>query len=321
MRARRAEGGADAAAPSRLMASATAPEHRLADRRKLLLTLGAPYALLLLASLVEWPWRALGAPGALGTLTPPSFVLLALSVAASAYALRRKLPLSMITWLPAGQGAVVLLATGFFAAGAQDQLTGLAFIIAFGFVYLLVLAIATAIASNGAPVAVAFVAFFALTQAARFPVFGADGEGASANAGLLTLAAFGRAAIELAVLAWLARRLVEAADSSAMSAALWIVALTLGHGALAGWEDPALRGVLTLAEYGEQVFRWFMLASIQLGMAGAIIRFRRAQFRDQDAPPERAEPEDERAEPDEPPPPAPSPARSGRPTPRRRRRR
>ena len=321
MRARRAEGGADAAAPSRLMASATAPEHRLVDRRKLLLTLGAPYALLLLASLVEWPWRALGAPGALGTLTPPSFVLLALSVAASAYALRRKLPLSMITWLPAGQGAVVLLATGFFAAGAQDQLTGLAFIIAFGFVYLLVLAIATAIASNGAPVAIAFVAFFALTQAARFPVFGADGEGASANAGLLTLAAFARAAIELAVLAWLARRLVETADSSAMSAALWIVALTLGHGALAGWEDPALRGVLTLAEYGEQVFRWFMLASIQLGMAGAIIRFRRAQFRDQDAPPERAEPEDERAEPDEPPPPAPSPARSGRPTPRRRRRR
>ena len=320
MRARRAEGGADAAAPSRLMASATAPEHRLADRRKLLLTLGAPYGLLLLASLVEWPWRALGAPGALGTLTPPSFVLLALSVAASAYALRRKLPLSMITWLPAGQGAVVLLATGFFAAGAQDQLTGLAFIIAFGFVYLLVLAIATAIASNGAPVAIAFVAFFALTQAARFPVFGADGEGASANAGLLTLAAFARAAIELAVLAWLARRLVEAADSSAMSAALWIVALALGHGALAGWEDPALRGALTFAEYGEQIVRWFMLASIQLGMAGAIIRFRRAQFRDQDAPPERAEPERASdADAEEPPPPA--PARSGRPTPRRRRRR
>lgn len=318
MRARRAEGGADAAAPSRLMASATAPEHRLADRRKLLLTLGAPYGLLLLASLVEWPWRALGAPGALGTLTPPSFVLLALSVAASAYALRRKLPLSMITWLPAGQGAVVLLATGFFAAGAQDQLTGLALIIAFGFVYLLVLAIATAIASNGAPVAIAFVAFFALTRAARFPVFGADGEESTANAGLLTLAAFARAAIELAVLAWLARRLVEAADSSAMSAALWIVALTLGHGALAGWEEPALRGALTFAEYREQVVRWLVLASIQLGMAGVIIRFRRAQFRDQDAPPERDEPAQERADAEEPHPPHP---RGGRPTPRRRRRR
>lgn len=303
------------------MTPATAPEHRLADRRKLLITLGAPYALLLLASLVEWPWRTLGAPGVIGALTPPSLVLLALSVAASAYALRRKLPLSMITWLPAGQGAVVLLATGFFAGGAQDQLTGLAFIIAFGFVYLLVLAIATAIASNGAPVAVAFVAFFALTQAARFPVFGSDGGGAGAGAGLLTLAAFARAAIELAVLAWLARRLVEAADSSAMSASLWIVALALGHGALAGWEDPALRGALTLGEYVEQVVRWLMLASIQLGMAGAIIRFRRAQFRDQEAQPESAEPEiaESAADAEEPAPPA--RARSGRPTPRRRRRR
>ena len=311
------------------MTPATAPEHRLADRRKLLLTLGAPYALLLLASLVEWPWRALGAPGVIGALTPPSLVLLALSVAASAYALRRKLPLSMITWLPAGQGAVVLLATGFFAGGAQDQLTGLAFIIAFGFVYLLVLAIATAIASNGAPAAIAFVAFFTLTQAARFPVFGADGAAASANAGLLTLAAFGRAAVELAVLAWLARRLVEAADSSAMSAALWIVALALGHGALAGWEDPALRGALTLGEYVEQVVRWLMLASIQLGMAGAIIRFRRAQYRDQEqfhaqeAQPKSAAPEPEVAAAAEeaPAPPPPARARSGRPTPRRRRRR
>ena len=142
---------------------------RLADRRRLLLTLGAPYALLLLASLVEWPWRALGAPGVVGALTPPSFILLAFSVGASTYALRRKLPLSMITWLPAGQGAIVLLATGFFAGGAQDQLTGLAFIIAYGFIFLIVLAVATAIASNGAPVAVAFVAFFALDAGRALP--------------------------------------------------------------------------------------------------------------------------------------------------------
>ena len=288
---------------------------RLADRRRLLLTLGAPYALLLLASLVEWPWRALGAPSVAGSLSPPGFVLLAFAVGASTYALRRKLPLSMITWLPAGQGAVALLATGFFAGGAQDQLTGLAFIAAYGFIFLIVLAIATAIASNGAPVAIAFVAFFALTQAARFPIFGAD----IPNAGLLTLAAFLRAAVELAVLAWLARRLVEAADSSAMPTALWIVALTLGHGALAGWEDPALRSALTLSEYVEQIARWLMLACIQLGMAAVLIRFRRAQYRDQEAPPPPAEPEIERSDAaDEP---APSAPRGGRPTPRRRRRR
>lgn len=293
---------------------------RLADRRRLLLTLGAPYALLLLASLVEWPWRALGAPSVAGSLSPPGFVLLAFAVGASTYALRRKLPLSMITWLPAGQGAVVLLATGFFAGGAQDQLTGLAFIAAYGFIFLIVLAIATAIASNGAPVAIAFVAFFALTQAARFPVFGADGGAATPNAGLLTLAAFLRAAIELAVLTWLARRLVEAADSSAMPTALWIVALTLGHGALAGWEDPALRGALTLSEYVEQVARWLMLACIQLGMAAVLIRFRRAQYRDQAPPPPPAEPERERSDATEAEP-MPSAQRGGRPTPRRRRRR
>ncbi len=297
----------------------SAPPARLADRRRLLLTLGAPYALLLLASLVEWPWRALGAPSVAGSLSPPGFVLLAFAVGASTYALRRKLPLSMITWLPAGQGAIVLLATGFFAGGAQDQLTGLAFIAAYGFIFLIVLAIATAIASNGAPVAIAFVAFFALTQAARFPIFGADGGAAVPNAGLLTLAAFVRAAVELAVLAWLARRLVEAADSSAMPTALWIVALTLGHGALAGWEDPALRGALTLSEYVEQVARWLMLACIQLGMAAVLIRFRRAQFRDQEAqPPQPPEPEHERSDAAAE---APAPPRAGRPTPRRRRRR
>ena len=299
----------------------SAPPARLADRRRLLLTLGAPYALLLLASLVEWPWRALGAPTVAGSLSPPGFVLLAFAVGASTYALRRKLPLSMITWLPAGQGAIVLLATGFFAGGAQDQLTGLAFIAAYGFIFLIVLAIATAIASNGAPVAIAFVAFFALTQAARFPIFGADGGGAEvANAGLLTLAAFLRAAVELAVLAWLARRLVEAADSSAMPTALWIVALTLGHGALAGWEDPALRGALTLSEYVEQVARWLMLACIQLGMAAVLIRFRRAQHRDQEAQPQQpADPEPERSDAADAP--APTSPRAGRPTPRRRRRR
>ena len=297
----------------------SAPPARLADRRRLLLTLGAPYALLLLASLVEWPWRALGAPTVAGSLSPPGFVLLAFAVGASTYALRRKLPLSMITWLPAGQGAIVLLATGFFAGGAQDQLTGLAFIAAYGFIFLIVLAIATAIASNGAPVAIAFVAFFALTQAARFPIFGADGGAAVPNAGLLTLAAFLRAAVELAVLAWLSRRLVEATDSSAMQTALWIVALTLGHGALAGWEDPALRGALTLSEYVDQVARWLMLACIQLGMAAVLIRFRRAQFRDQEAQPQPAEPEPEHSDAVEEP--APTSPRGGRPTPRRRRRR
>ena len=170
------------------MAAQAAPEMRLADRRKLLLTLGFPFALLLLSSLVAWPWRAFDLPGVLGALTPLSFVLLAVTVGTSTYALRRQLPLSMITWLPAGQGAIVLLATGLLAGGAQEQLTALAFIVAYGLIFLIVLGITTAIAAHGGSVAIAFISFFVFTQAARFPVFEVEGAVAT-NASLLTLGA------------------------------------------------------------------------------------------------------------------------------------
>ena len=262
------------------MAAQPASEMRLADRRKLLLTLGFPYALLLLSSLVAWPWRALDLPGVLGALTPPSFILLAVTVGSSTYALRKKLPLSMITWLPVGQGAIVLLATGLLAGGAQEQLTALAFIVAYGLIFLIVLGITTAIAAHGWPVAIAFISFFVFTQAARFPVFGVEGA-ATANAGLLTLAAAVVAIAELALMVWLARRLVEAADESTVATALWIVALTLGHGLLAGWRDPILEGSFSIGAYAEQIVRWLTFAGIQLGMAGVLIRFRRAQFREQ----------------------------------------
>lgn len=266
------------------MAAQPTPEMRLADRRKLLLTLGFPYALLLLSSLVAWPWRALDLPGVLGALTPLSFILLAVTVGTSTYALRKQLPLSMITWLPAGQGAIVLLATGLLAGGAQEQLTALAFIVAYGIIFLIVLGITTAIAAHGGPVAIAFISLFVFTQAARFPVFGVEGA-ATANAGLLTLAAASIAVAELALMVWLARRLVEAADESATATALWIVALTLGHGLLAGWRDPLLEGSFSITAYAEQVVRWLTFAGIQLGMAGVLIRFRRAQFREQDTQP------------------------------------
>ena len=297
-----------------------APDMRLADRRKLLLTLVFPLGLLLLSSLVAWPWRALDLPGTLGALTPLSFLLLAFTVGSSTYALRRKLPLSMITWLPAGQGAIVLLATGLLAGGAQEQLTALAFIVAYGLIFLIVLGITTAIAAHGGPVAIAFISFFVFTQAARFPVF--EGEGAAAgNAGLLTLAAAAIAIVELALMAWLARRLVEAADESAMGSALWIVALTLGHGILAGWRDPMLEGSFNVGAYAEQVVRWFTFAGIQLGMAGVLIRFRRAQFREQQTQQDVQLASEEEAPPPTPEePPVRQPRRGGRPTPRRRRR-
>ncbi len=302
------------------MTAQPAPEMRLADRRKLLLTLGFPYALLLLSSLVAWPWRALDLPGVLGALTPLSFVLLAVTVGASTYALRKRLPLSMITWLPAGQGAIVLLATGLLAGGAQEQLTALAFIVAYGLIFMIVLGITTAIAAHGWPVAIAFISFFVFTQAARFPVFEVEGA-VTANAGLLTFAAAAVGVAEIALMVWLARRLVEAADESTVATALWIVALTLGHGLLAGWRDPILEGSFNIGAYAEQVVRWFTFAGIQLGMAGVLIRFRRAQFREQQAQQDAQPPVEEEPQADgEEGPSAPQARRGGRPTPRRRRR-
>ncbi len=304
------------------MTALPAPEMRLADRRKLLLTLGFPYALLLLSSLVAWPWRALDLPGVLGTLTPLSFVLLVLTVGASSYALRKKLPLSMITWLPAGQGAIVLLATGLMAGGAAEQLTQLALIIAYGLIFLIVLGITTAIAAHGGAVAIAFISFFVFTRAARFPIFEVE-DAVTTNASLFTFAAALLAVAELVLMVWLARRLVEAADESAMGTALWIVGLTLAHGLLASWQYPIQEGSFSIVVYGNGILSWLMFATIQLGMAAVLIRLRRAQIREQaiqqeNTQPPTAEEESQSGEDDASP--DPQPRRGGRPTPRRRRR-
>ncbi len=302
------------------MTAQPAPEMRLADRRKLLLTLGFPYALLLLSSLVAWPWRALDLPGVLGTLTPLSFILLVSTVGASTYALLKKLPLSMITWLPAGQGAIVLLATGLMAGGAPEQLTQLALIIAYGLIFLIVLGITTAIAAHGGAIAIAFISFFVFTRAARFPIFEVE-EAVTSNASLFTFAAALLAVAELVLMVWLARRLVEAADESAMGTALWIVGLTLAHGLLASWQYPIQEGSFSIIVYGNGILSWLMFATIQLGMAGVLIRFRRAQFREQQAQQDALSPVEEEPQPGgEEGPPAPQPRRGGRPTPRRRRR-
>lgn len=302
------------------MTAQPAPEMRLADRRKLLLTLGFPYALLLLSSLVAWPWRALDLPGVLGALTPLSFILLVMTVGASTYALLKKLPLSMITWLPAGQGAIVLLATGLMAGGAPEQLTQLALIIAYGLIFLIVLGITTAIAAHGGAIAIAFISFFVFTRAARFPIFEVE-DAVTANASLFTFAAALLAVAELALMVWFARRLVEAADESAMGTALWIVGLTLAHGLLASWQYPIQEGSFSIIVYGNGILSWLMFATIQLGMAGVLIRFRRAQFREQQAQQDAQSPVEEEPQPGgEEGPPAPQARRGGRPTPRRRRR-
>jgi hypothetical protein len=252
--------------PSPLTTGARA---RLISRQRLTVVLALPFAVLLASSILSWLWEAAGLPGVLGALTPPSAVALVVVVALSMQALRRQLPLGMLTWLPAGQGALVLLTTG-FAAGVADSSASFAVIAAYIVIFLICLGIAFAVAREGQALGFAFVALFILTQAARFPGFG---EGVPLPA-LLTLLALLRAAGELAILVWLVRGLIEAPEGGMKPFAWGLVALALGHGVLAGWEDPLLGGTLTLAAYAEQVLRWLMLTSIQLGMIAVLVRFR-----------------------------------------------
>ena len=303
------------------------PTHAI-SRERLLLTLAVPFALLLAASAVAWPWRSLGLPGVVGTLTPPSIALLAGAVASAMYALQRRLPLGMITWVPAGQGAIVLLTTGFISE-QEHAVVGAAVIIAYVLIYLIVLGISLAVASQSATLAIAFVSFFVFTQATRFPLFGEDASVVVSGAGLLTLVALVRATLELALLVWLARRLMEAPEEGGRGVVVAIAALTAAHGLFAGWEDPVLRGEFSVLEVSEQTVRWLVLAGIQLGFAITLIRLRRSWAREpvwaMDANDARLAEEAASTPEDQPAPLADPPARSGqrgrRPTPRHRRRR
>ena len=250
------------------------PAH-VVDRTKVWIVLAAPFAVLVLASLSSWPWRALEWPGIVGTLTPPSIFLLAVVVAGAMYALQRRLPLGMITWVPAGQGAIVLLTTS-FVADAREPFVGIAIILAYVVLYLIVLGLAMVVAGTSVSLAVAFVAFFVLTQATRFPLFGIDAQNPIGWSAPLTVFAFLLASAEVAFLAWLARRLLEAPDEEASRVTLAIVIFTFAHGLIAAWEDPVLRGELSFIEVIEQFFRWFVLVGIQIGMAWGLLRLRRS---------------------------------------------
>ena len=259
------------------------------SRERLTLTLALPFLLLFAAALVAWPWRALGLPGVAGTLTPPSILLLAATVAAAMYAFGRRLPLGMITWVPAGQGAVVLLGVGFLPPSTDENTALVMTIVVFGVVFLLALGLALAVAGHGVHLAVAFIAFFVMTQAPRFPIFEVHATEPIVGASFLTLAAALRAALELAVLAWLATRLVTAAPAEARRLTWMLVGLTLAHGLIAGWEDPVLRGELSFAEVIEQAVRWFLPAAGQLVMVTVLARMRARWFNEQPQTPAPAQ--------------------------------
>ncbi|MEX2599013.1 MAG: hypothetical protein WD533_05080 [Dehalococcoidia bacterium] len=242
------------------------------------MTLAVPFLLLYLASLVAWPWLASGLPMT-GTIAPPSIIFFAAAVAGSLYALRRNLPVGMITWVPAGLAAVAILGTGFLPPDA-DPWIGLIFIIvAYGIVFLLMLGLAVAVATHGTHLAIAMMAFFVMAQATRFPVFEAQPELLEA-APVLTLAAALRAFVEITALMWLATRLVTAPEGDEKRWAWAIVGLTLAHGVLVSWEDALRVGEFTLAGVSSRMLWWVMLAAIPLGMVTVVTRFWNSWNRD-----------------------------------------
>ena len=265
------------------------PPH-FVDRTRVAIVLAAPFVVLVLATLAAWPWRALELPGVIGTLTPPGIFLMAIVVAGAMYALQRKLPLGMVTWVPAGQGAVVLLTTS-FVADAREPFVGIGIIIAYVLIYLIVLGLAMVVAGTSTPLAIAFVAFFTLTQATRFPIYGVDAPGYVTGSTVLTFIVFFVALAEVALLAWLARRLLEAPEEEASRVTLLIVGLVFAHGLIAGWEEPLLRGELSFVQVIEQFFRWFIFAGIQMGMAWGLLRLRNSWSSE----PRWAEPKPEKA--------------------------
>jgi hypothetical protein len=287
------------------------------SRERLLPVLALPYVLLASASLIAWPWRAWGLPGVLGTLTPIGLMLLVGAVGLTIFALGRRLPLGMLTWVPAGQGALVLLTTG-FVAGTPDAAVGIALIVAYVLIFAMVLAFAMLVAARGAHLAIVLVAFFIMTQAARFPVFEQASAHVVAGASWLTLIAAIRMLLELGLLAFLARRLVEAPPEHTTRVVVSIVGLTFAHGVFASWEDPLLSGELSLVQVVEHAVRWFALVGLQFGFVVALVRLRRSLSQE----PRWAEPPSPSQEAhvvlqEQDPAPA---RRSGRPTRRRRRR-
>jgi hypothetical protein len=248
------------------------------DRSRLQLMLGAPFALLLGASIVSWPWRSLGLPGTVGTLTPPAVVLLIIVAIGGVYSVRRGLPVGLMTWLPAGQGAIFLLTTGFLGESEGNFTSAILVVGAYILMFIMALVVSVMVSGAGFGWGVAFMSFFVLTQVTRFPVYGVIDGTTIQNAELLTLAAAALAAAEIAVIAWLARRLVEAADDQTTGVVFSLLGVTFAHGLLTGWEEPLVSGTLSFVNYASLAGVWLAATGLQLAATFVFIRIRRSWF-------------------------------------------
>ena len=250
------------------------------DRGRLQLLLGGPFALLLGASFVSWPWRSLGLPGTVGTLTPPAIALLIIVALGGVYAVRQGLPVRFMTWLPAGQGAVFLLITGFLGESEGSVTRAILVVGAYMVMFIMALVVSVMVSGAGFAWGIAFMSFFVLTQVTRFPVFGAEAEATIENTELMTLAAFAVAVVEVGVISWLARRLIEAADDQASGVVFTLVAFAFAHGVLTAWEEPMIRGGLTVTSYASLAGVWFAATGLQLAVTFVFIRIRRSWFQE-----------------------------------------
>jgi len=252
----------------------------IVDRSRLQLTLGLPFALLFCASLVSWPWRSLGLPGSIGSLTPPAIGLIMIAAIGGIYSVRRGLPVGLVTWLPAGQGAIFLLTTGFLRESEGSFTRALLVVAAYLLMFAMAVIVSVMISGAGLGWGMAFMSFFVLTQVTRFPVFGAIEGSTVPFPEVLTLLAAGIALVEVGVITWLARRLVEAAEGETTGVVYTMVAFTFAHGIFTAWEEPLISGDLNFANYASLAGVWMAASALQLAVAFVFIRIRKSWFQE-----------------------------------------
>lgn len=239
------------------------------------LRLAAPFVALLAASLVAWPWFALGLPGAVGGLPPPSVALLVLVVLAGARAMAKRLPLGLLTWPPAGLSALFFLMGG-YASGSLDPEAAPLLIVGYLIVLLFALIVAMALVRHGLFYSVSFLVLFLMaTFAIPVTIFEAERTVSIPHPTLLTTASVVRALLEVAATLWLAARLVFRAGVGT-STATGMVALAVAHGPLVAWEISLRAGAsLTLTGYATDAGQWALATLVQVGIVLVLSRLRR----------------------------------------------
>ncbi len=239
-------------------------------------TLALPFLLLGLAALISWPWRRLDLPSAMADLSPVSIVLLSLTVLAGFHAVGRRLPQGLLSWPPAGMGAMAILGMAALAQ-ATDRSIGDAGAGPFLATFLLALAFGAAAAKHGTRYGIAFFILYVMAVEVRasFHVFEVEATEPISGAFFLTLASALRTALEVVVLLWLTRRLVLAPGNSGVGAVWGMLALLVAHGPLTSWEFPLLNGdSLTVESVGQPTLDWLISISLLLGLVTLSSRVR-----------------------------------------------